>query len=112
MPTPLASPKQGSEKKQVPKKKPLKLDALTELYRELDRSELTRQGADHLQGRIDVRARRAVQVVRFAAWTVIIVAVVLGAGFCGWLLLTAKHSGQTFSEVREQVIRAYDEPGD
>ena len=47
----------------IDKKKPLKPDALTELYRDLDRSQLMRQG-------------------------------------------------QTFSEVREQVIRAYDEPGD
>jgi len=96
----------------IDKKKPLKPDALTELYRDLERKELMRQGADHLHGRADVRARRALHMVRLAAWTVIIAVVVLGAGFCGWLLLTAKRSGQTFSAVREQVIRAYDEPGD
>ena len=94
------------------KQQPLKSDALTEFYLGIDRSELTRQAQDHLHGRTDVRARHFVHVVRLAAWTVIIVALILGAGFSGWLLLTAKRSGQTFSEVREQAIHAYDEPGD
>lgn len=107
----MTTEKQTADPKSQSKPK-LKPDALTELYRGLDRTELTSQGVDHLHGRADVRARRAVHIVRVAAWTVIIAAVVLGAGFCGWLLLTAQHSGQSFKEVREQVIRAYDEPGD
>lgn len=107
----MTTEKQTADPKLQSKPK-LKPEALTEFYRGLDRTELTRQGVDHLHGRADVRARRAVHIVRVAAWTVIIAAVVLGAGFCGWLLLTAQHSGQSFKEVREQVIRAYDEPGD
>lgn len=89
----------------------LRSDALTKAYRELDRQELARQGAEHLTGRVDVRARQAVQIVRLAAWTVIIAALVLGGGFSGWLL-TSKRSGQTFSEVRQQALHAYDETGD
>lgn len=111
----MTAEKQTSGPNSKPKPKPspkLKPDALTEFYRGLDRTELTRQGVDHLHGRADVRARRAVHIVRVAAWTVIIAALVLGAGFCGWLLLTAQHSGQSFKEVREQALRAYDEPGD
>ena len=103
-------PKPPSSKQQNQSPQPPRPDALTDFYRGLDRDALTRQGADHLRNRADVRAYRFLHLVRVMAWTVIIAALVLGAGFSGWLLLTAKRSGQTFSEVREQVIRAYDEP--
>jgi hypothetical protein len=87
-------------------KKP-RSDEFADFYKQLDRAELSRQGAEHLTGRADVRARRA----GTWAWRVVvalILAVVLGGGaFCLWLMQTAKTSGQAFSAVRDQALQAY-----
>lgn len=84
-------------------------DALREFYKELDREVLSRQGADHLRGRADVRARRVGHWLWIIVATLIGGTVVVGGGFCAWLLHTAKTSGQSFSAVREQVLRSYAE---
>ncbi len=82
-------------------------DQFAEFYKQIERGELSRQGAEHLTGRADVRAKRAVNW----AWRLVvllILAVVVGGGaFCVWLLVTARHSGQAFSEVRDQALKAY-----
>ena len=87
-------------------KKP-RSDEFAEMYKQMDRAELSRQGATHLNGRADVRARRA----GTWAWrlvAVLILAVVIGGGaFCIWLMHTARASGQAFSEVRDQALKAY-----
>ncbi len=84
-------------------------DALHELYKELDRETFSRQGADHLRGRADVRARRVGHWLWIIVGTLIAGTVLVGGGFCAWLLHTAKTSGQSFSAVREQVLRSYAE---
>lgn len=82
-------------------------DAFKELYDGLDRAQLAKQGAGHLDGRADVRVRRAVGRVRRLAWLVIALAIVLTAGFSLWLLLVARDSGQSLGEVRDQAVKAY-----
>lgn len=81
--------------------------AFKNLYHELDRATLSQQGADHLRGKADVRARRVGHWLWLIVGGLIGGAVCVGGGFCIWLLHTAKNSGQKFSEVREQVLRSY-----
>lgn len=87
-------------------------EKLKELYKELDRATLARQGAAHLRGRADVRVRRTVRLTWLIAATVIGGAILIGGGFCAWLLHTAQVSGQSFGAVRDQAVRAYAEDAD
>lgn len=82
-------------------------DAFKELYAEVGREELTCMGREHLAGRADVRARYATRWAWLLAWTCIGGALLLSAGFCAWLLLMARHTGQSLSAVRDQAIEAY-----
>lgn len=81
--------------------------AFKEIYREVDRETLSRQGAEHLRGRAEVRARRAGHWLWLIVGALICGVIVVVGGFCAWLLHTAKNSGQSFSEVRDQALRSY-----
>jgi hypothetical protein len=87
--------------------KPPRKDAFTELYRELDRETLATQGQTYLTGRADVRAKRARRWLWLIAGTVIGGAIVLGAAFAAWLLVTARAAGTSFSAARADATRAY-----
>lgn len=82
-------------------------DAFKNIYQELDRTTLGQQGAEHLRGKADVRARRVGHWLWLIVGGLIGGVIVVGGGFCAWLLHTAKNSGQNFAEVREQVLRSY-----
>ena len=87
-------------------KKPRR-DAFAELYRDLDRETLATQGAVHLTGRADVRAKRVKRWLWLIAGTVIGGVILLGAAFAAWLLVTAKAAGTSFSAARADATRAY-----
>ena len=87
-------------------------DALTDLYKKVERSEAKKQAANHLRGRADLRAKAAVRHFWFLA-TLIVIAMVIGLGvFCWWLLQTARSSGQSFSAERNQELQTYAEERD
>ena len=87
-------------------------DALTDLYKQTKRGEIKNQAVGHLRGRADLRAKAAVR--RFWLLAVISgIALIVGAGvFCVWLLQTARNSGQSFSQVRNQALQSYAEERD
>ncbi len=87
--------------------KPTRTDAFAEHYRGLDRETLATQGAAHLTGRADVRAKRTRRWLWLIASTVLGGAIVLGAAFAAWLLVTARVAGTSFSAARADATRAY-----
>lgn len=84
-------------------------EAFKNVYHELDRETLAQQGAEHLRGKADVQARRVGHWLRLIVGGIIGGAIVVGGGFCAWLLHTANNSGQNFAAVREQAFRSYAE---
>ena len=92
---------------------PLKKDVFKGLYEQLDRQTLARQGTGHLTGRADLAAKRTGRWLWLVVWTLVGGAVLVGGLFSLWALQTAKASGQSLHEVRDQALKAYsDEPAE
>jgi hypothetical protein len=88
-------------------KKPDPQAALQQLYKDLPKEELARQGREFLENKVDAQARRARRIAAIAMWSAILGAIVLGGGFCMWLLFKAKQTGSTFGEMKNEALKAY-----
>jgi hypothetical protein len=88
-------------------KKPNPAELLDQLYKDMPKEELERQGRELLVNKADERARRAARIGRVAMWTAILAAIVLIGGFSLWLLFKAKETGKSFGEMRREAAKAY-----
>jgi hypothetical protein len=80
---------------------------LAELYKEMPRDELERQGREHLANDTRQRVKRSVHMGWVVCWTMILGGLILIGMFSLWLLFMAKKNGTSFAHMREQAMSAY-----
>ena len=85
----------------------LNKDKFNELYKEIDKKILSKQGKEFLDGNLVQRVNNTKSRLWNLAWIIILMTSCSVAGFYLWVLYEAKQSGTKFSELRNESIRIF-----